>query len=122
MIEAGGGASCVLERIEEEMWSLEKPRTMLVALISVDSLEASGGDMSDMSLRDSVRRVDDEESGTIGIFEDLVGVGEDACCTTSGRRVSSLGVLMVWVVGVADGAAAGPGVKLEGSGESGTRS
>lgn len=66
-VGVGVGASCVLERIEEEIWSLENPRTMLVALISVDvvSLEANGGDISEISLRNSLRVNVEDWAGTI---------------------------------------------------------
>jgi hypothetical protein len=76
------------------MWSLEKPRTMLVALISVDvvSLEARGGDISEISLRDSARADVDDVAGAIWILD--VGVGEEtvgASGATSGSG-SRLGV------------------------------
>ena len=57
------GIRLLCERAEHEIWSLEKPRTMLVALTSVlvVSLPASGGLMSEKS---SVATVDVEESRT----------------------------------------------------------
>lgn len=59
----GFGRRLVVDRTEREMWSLEKPRTMLVALASVPvvSLPANGGLMSEKS---SVATVDVEESRT----------------------------------------------------------
>lgn len=50
---------------------------MLVALISVDSvsLEARGGDMSDTSLRESLRVMIEDAAGAIRMLE--VGVGEE---------------------------------------------
>ena len=59
----GVGRRLVCDRAEHEMWSFEKPRTMLVALTSVPvvSLPASGGDMSENS---SVATVEVEESRT----------------------------------------------------------
>jgi hypothetical protein len=84
--EVGAGASCVLDRMEEEMWSLEKPRTMLVALTSVDvvSLEARGSDMSEISLRDSVRANADDSAGVICMLDVGVVVGEETIGATSG--------------------------------------
>jgi hypothetical protein len=73
----GVGRRLDCERAEQEMWSLEKPRTMLVALTSVlvVSLPANGGLMSEYS---SVATVEVEESR---IYRDEVG------CAGAGGKV-----------------------------------
>jgi hypothetical protein len=75
----GTGASWTRDRMEEEMCSLEKPRTMLVELNSVVvvSLEANGGlmsVMSDLSLFATVPTVDGPaETGTGYAFDRVSG-------------------------------------------------
>lgn len=74
---------------------------MLVALISVDSvsLEARGGDMSDMSLRESLRVMIEDAAGAIRMLE--VGVGEERV----GARGATSGTISD--SGIAAGIAAG---------------
>src|ERR1700712_5075649 len=61
----GRGARLTLDRLEREIWSLEKPRTMLVELISVEGLSAVTilGLMSETSLSAWVAMVEVEDSG-----------------------------------------------------------
>lgn len=61
------GASCTRDRVDDDIWSFEKPRTMLVALTSVEvlSLLASGRLISEYSLPMAVATVDVDESGII---------------------------------------------------------
>lgn len=61
------GASCTRERAEDEILSLENPRTMLVALTSVEALSVFAKEklISEYSLPTAVATVDVEESGMI---------------------------------------------------------
>ena len=65
--DAEAGVSRARDLVEDEMWSLENPRTMLVVLTSVEvlSLFASVEAMSEYTLPTAVATVEVEESGTI---------------------------------------------------------
>lgn len=62
--EAEVGASCERDLVEDEMWSLENPRTMLTS-VEVLSLFVSREAMSEYSLPTAVATVEVEESGMI---------------------------------------------------------
>jgi hypothetical protein len=83
-VGVGVGSSWLFERREYEIWSFEKPRTMLVALTSVpvDSLPVRGGLMSEKSLRGSVATVEVEESrtrGGVGFVGGKLGWDVESC-------------------------------------------
>jgi hypothetical protein len=118
--DAEVGASCERDLlVEDEMWSLENPRTMLVVLTSVEvlSLFVSREFMSEYSLPTAVATVEVEESGMICDCSDE-GVGVGSSHADPGSWVGPARGAAVAGVG---GSVGGCTVKDAGSGESGSR-
>jgi len=111
------GASCERDLlVEDEMWSLENPRTMLTS-VEVLSLFVSSEIMSEYSLPTAVATVEVEESGMIWDCSDD-GVGAGSSHADPGSWVGPARGAAVAGVG---GSVGGCTVKDAGSGESGSR-
>jgi hypothetical protein len=121
--DAEVGASCEWDLlVEDEMWSLENPRTILVVLTSVEvlSLFVSREVMSEYSLPTAVATVEVEESGMICDWSDD-GVGVGSSHADPGSWVGPARGAGVAGVGGSVGGCTVKDAGSGGSGESGSR-